>query len=113
MSRNNILDRKSFMDSLGLLGLETAAFLCNRIFDVIDEDGNGSCNFDEFLYYMNTLIYGSRKEKAAQSFKMLDVEKTGTIRKKDIEAMVRGVSQLWNSLTGSRSTSIIFNTKVM
>ncbi len=93
------------MDSLGLLGLETADFLCKRIFEVIDEDGNNSCNFDEFLAYMNTLIYGSPKEKAIQSFKMLDVEKKGMILKKDIEAMIRGVSQLWNSLTNSKGNN--------
>lgn len=107
MSHNGFLDRKSFMDSLGLLGLETAAFLCNRIFDVIDEDGNQICNFDEFLCYMNTLIYGSSKEKAMQSFKLLDVKKCGTILKSDLEEMVRGVSQLWNSLTGSKGCRFI------
>lgn len=95
------------MDSLGLLGLETADFLCQRIFEVIDEDGSNSCNFDEFLVYMNTLIYGSPREKAIQSFKMLDVEKKGMILKKDIEAMIRGVSQLWNSLTNSKGKNNI------
>lgn len=104
MSRHGMLDKKSFREALGLLGLEHAAFLCNRIFEVIDEDGSESCNFDEFLKYMNTLIYGNPKEKARQSFRMLDGGKTGKILYADIEAMIMGVSQLWNSLTGSKSS---------
>lgn len=104
MSRKGILDQNSFRDSLGLLGLDQAGFLCTRIFEVIDEDGNGTANFDEFLHYMNTLIYGSPTEKALQSFKMLDVGKNSKILYEDIEMMIKGVSYLWNSLTGSKGT---------
>jgi len=86
------------------LGLEHAAFLCDRIFDVIDENGNGFVAFEEFLKYMHILIDGDSLQKAEQSFKMLDIGRKGKITYQDIEKMVYGMSILWNSLTGAKGS---------
>lgn len=42
MAVNGVVRRDRFRNSLGLLGLENATFLSDRIFDCIDEDGNDS-----------------------------------------------------------------------
>lgn len=101
ISVKGILNKESFRDSLGLLGLEPGCFLADRIFNALDEDNDGVLNYDDFLSYLNILINGAEREKAALSFKIIDNEKKGKITYKDIEDMMIGISNLWNSLTDS------------
>jgi len=95
------LTSETFRDSLGLLGLEPASFLSDRIFAVIDEDCDGLVSFDDYLKYLNTLINGCDKDKANLSFRIIDKGNKGKILYKDIENMIMGISSLWNSLTDS------------
>ena len=53
-SKNGFLNRKSFRDSLGILGLDHAPFLSDRIFEIIDTDKNGEVKTEKmtiFVYY--------------------------------------------------------------
>ncbi len=90
-----------------MLGLEHARFLCDRIYDVIDENQTNEVNFDDFIKYMHTLIDGSVKQKAEQSFRMLDINRNGQLSFQDIAQVVQETSLLWNYLTGSRG-NILF-----
>ena len=101
IAKKGILTSDTFRDSLGLLGLEPASFLSDRIFAVIDEDCDGVVSFDDYLKYLNTLINGCDKDKANLSFKIIDKGNKGKINYKDIENMILGISSLWNSLTDS------------
>jgi len=102
LSDNGLLNQKSFRRGLGLLGLEHASFLCDRIFHVIDEKQERIVSFADFLKYMHTLIDGTTKQKAEQSFRMLDIKRNGRLFYNDIENIVTEMSVLWNTLTGSR-----------
>lgn len=96
------MNNENFRESLGLLGLEPASFLSDRIFTAVDEDNDGLLNFEEFLKYLNTLINGCDNDKAALSFRIIDQDKKGIITYEDLENMIIGISNLWNSLTDSQ-----------
>jgi len=106
LSDNGLLNQNSFRRGLGLLGLEHARFLCDRIFQVIDEKQEGIVRFEDFLKYMHTLIDGSTRQKAEQSFRMLDLKRNGKLFYNDIEMIVTEMSVLWNTLTGSRGSQL-------
>ena len=114
-----------FRESLGVLGLENASYLSDRIFHTIDEDSDGlvdftefllknknflnfpkntkiKASFEEFVNYMNILIKGDENEKALLSFRILDTGHKGKIVYGDIEKMLYGICMLWNSITGSK-----------
>lgn len=102
ISAKGVLTKENFRESLGLLGLEPGCFLADRIFVALDENNDGFLDYDDFLKYLNTLTNGFDKEKAALSFKIIDNEKKGKITYSDIENMMMGISDLWNSLTDSQ-----------
>jgi Ca2+-binding EF-hand superfamily protein len=58
---------------MGLLGLESNAFLSDRIFDVVDTDLDSYISFAQFATIMDTLINGEEAEKHEFSFALLDV----------------------------------------
>ena len=99
ISKNGLLTAENFRDSLGLLGLEPASFLSDRIFAAIDENCDKIVDFSDFLRYLNIMINGTEKEKALLSFRIIDKEKKERISYKDIEDMIIGISCLWNALT--------------
>ena len=62
---------------MGLLGLESNAFLSDRIFEVVDKDKDGFISFEQFLTIMDTLINGEQDEKHEFSFSLLDLYDSG------------------------------------
>jgi Ca2+-binding EF-hand superfamily protein len=48
---------------MGLLGLESNAFLSDRIFEVVDIDHDEQISFLQFITIMDTLINGNEDEK--------------------------------------------------
>lgn len=48
---------------MGLLGLESNAFLSDRIFEVVDADNDEYISFPQFATIMDTLINGNEDEK--------------------------------------------------
>lgn len=48
---------------MGLLGLESNAFLSDRIFEVVDTDRDEYITFEQFATIMDTLINGDEDEK--------------------------------------------------
>jgi len=85
-----------------LLGQDHVRFLCDRIFEVIDENQSGLVDFEAFLKYMHTLIDGTLKQKAEQSFRMLDLNRNHRLYYQDIGQVIQEMTLLWNYLTGSR-----------
>ena len=62
----------AFRECMGLLGLESNAFLSDLIFGVVDKDKDQYITFEEFATIMDTLINGTEDEKHEFSFAMLD-----------------------------------------
>lgn len=54
---------KQYRDSLGLIGMQSLSFLADRMFQVMDNDKNGWISLDEYLSYIDTMMYGNEEEK--------------------------------------------------
>lgn len=54
---------KQYRDSLGLIGMQSLSFLADRMFQVMDTDKNGWISLEEYLTYIDTMMYGEEKEK--------------------------------------------------
>ncbi len=67
------MTKHKFRSCMGLLGLESNAFLSDRIFEVVDTDRDDKINFAQFTTIMDTLINGEEDEKHEFSFALLDV----------------------------------------
>ena len=57
---------------MGIIGIESLSFLCDRMFIVMDKDNDGYITLDQYLNYIDVLLYGSEEEKLRQSFELLD-----------------------------------------
>jgi len=69
----------------GILGLETAPFIADRIFDIMDNNKDEIVNFEDFLAYLNIIINGTEKDKVMLSFEFLDKDNKGELFYNDIE----------------------------
>ena len=47
MSEKGLINKYKFRDSLGILGLDHAAFFSERIFVSMDSNGSGKVNFNK------------------------------------------------------------------
>lgn len=48
--------------------MQSLSFLADRMFKVMDKDGDGFISLDEYLSYVDVMMYGSEEEKLKQSF---------------------------------------------
>ena len=63
--------REEFRRNMGLLGLDSTCLIADRIFTVMNKSNNGTVKLDEYLEYMDILLYGIPDEKSEQSFKLI------------------------------------------
>lgn len=71
------MSHKNYRESLGIIGLESLSFMCDRMFHIMDKDKDGFILLPEYLNYLDVLLYGSEEEKLRQSFDLLDEEAHG------------------------------------
>lgn len=62
------MNLKQYRDSLGLIGMQSLSFLADRMFQVMDQDNKGFISLDQYLCYIDIMMYGSDDEKLMQSF---------------------------------------------
>ena len=70
---------------MGVLGLQTAEMLSDRVFCSFDMDGDLVINFHDFAEYIDILRHGSPMEKALISFRMIDIKRQGYFTDKDFK----------------------------
>jgi len=95
------LDKETFRENMGLLGLDSGSFLADRIFAVLDADKDGHIKLDEYLKYFDILIHGSQDEKYDLTFRMIDISGNGFFTFDEFKDMIMSMLYTWNSLTGS------------
>lgn len=88
---------EQFRRGLGLLGREDT-FIC-RIFNLIDEDGDGKITEENYLNYLNIILKGTDLEKARFGWLIL-TENKGDMDLKDFMELFQQISIVWNTLTG-------------
>ena len=104
---------------MGLLGLDTAFLLSERVFQLMDEDQDGEVLFlkkigyiwfsklfkislSDFIYYMDVLLNGTTEKKNELSFKMIDYRKKGFFEKSDLKELIESTIMVWSHLTGNQ-----------
>ncbi|KAL4437588.1 hypothetical protein ABPG74_017826 [Tetrahymena malaccensis] len=98
--KEDLMDRKIFRNSLGILGMDNACFLADRIFDLIDSDKNEWISFMDFLKYLDVIMNRDDIKKAQMSFQFIDRENKGKILYEDIQYLIQKVALFWKELTG-------------
>eukprot|EP00005_Dracoamoeba_jomungandri_P006271 CAMPEP_0174262276 /NCGR_PEP_ID=MMETSP0439-20130205/12884_1 /TAXON_ID=0 /ORGANISM="Stereomyxa ramosa, Strain Chinc5" /LENGTH=202 /DNA_ID=CAMNT_0015346965 /DNA_START=99 /DNA_END=707 /DNA_ORIENTATION=+ len=96
-SNNKQLDRKAFVEALHLLqdeGCATDTPFGERLFDLLDINGDGVLDLQEFVIGLSFLCKGSIEEKLELSFKAYDLDGNGFITKDELQHMFK---QAWVS----------------
>jgi Ca2+-binding EF-hand superfamily protein len=71
------------------------------MFQVMDEDNNGYISLDEYLSYIDIMIYGTEEEKLMQSFQLLDLRQKGEIDFDDFNKIVHSFAKMWSAAIGT------------
>jgi len=97
------MSKKQFRSCMGLLGLESNAFLSDRIFEVVDSDKDGYINFVQFATIMDTFLNGNEAEKHEFSFALFDVHDNGFFDFEDFTEIITKFIAHFCIITGSHS----------
>lgn len=62
------MSHKNYRDSLGIIGMESLSFLCDRMFDSMDKEKCGFIKLEDYLQYIDIMMHGTEEEKLLQSF---------------------------------------------
>ncbi|CAD8064266.1 unnamed protein product [Paramecium sonneborni] len=103
MSNNGEVNYKQFQNTMGILGMDHATFLLDRIFNVISE-GKKVFSLDQYIKYLQLVMFGSEQQKAQLSFAFIDLSRKGYIEYKEFQSMLLDLTMFWNQITGSRVT---------
>jgi len=58
---NGRLTHAAFKDSLGIFGIDSLGFLSDRMFTVMDKNGDGNVDLGEYLYYFDVMLHGTQE----------------------------------------------------
>lgn len=78
-----ILTRQQFIKSLGIIGIDSGKFISEKIFDLMDENGDGNASLDGFIQYSQIFLKSDEIDKAILSFFILDADVKGYLVFKD------------------------------
>ncbi len=83
--------------------MQSLSFLADRMFHVMDKDNNGFISLDEYLSYIDIMMYGDEDEKLMQSYRLLDLRGAGEITYEDFKEIVHGFAKMWSAAIGKPS----------
>lgn len=66
----------------------------------MDKDNDGFITLDQYLNYIDTLLYGTEEEKLKQSFELLDEQGQGKITYVEFKNIVSSFAQMWSAALG-------------
>jgi Ca2+-binding EF-hand superfamily protein len=87
------IDKNTFKHGIARLAVEDDFFV-DRVFNLIDEDGSGVIEWNEFLAAMSALEKGSKEKKLQFFFKTYDLDGDGFISREDLNKMFLSSSML-------------------
>jgi len=94
------MDHKKYRESLGLLGMESLAFMADRMFAAMDVDGDDEVSLCEYLTYIDIMMYGDEEERLKQSFSLMDLQGEGFIYQKNFRKIITSFAQMWSAALG-------------
>ncbi|KAJ3327046.1 hypothetical protein HDU76_012416, partial [Blyttiomyces sp. JEL0837] len=79
-----------------------------RLFDAFDLDGNHKIDFREFIQGLSAFMKGTPEEKMALSFRLYDIDKSGSIEPKElIKIMGQMYSAFYNEDQSERIREVV------
>jgi hypothetical protein len=57
------MSHASFRESLGIIGIDSLSFLCDRMFQVMDVNQDGFIELEAYLSYFDIMLHGSKNDK--------------------------------------------------
>ena len=86
------INKKTFKEGVSSLAFEDDAFV-NRVFKLLDEDGSGTVEWEEFVNTVNALETGSPHEKLSFCFQVYDEDGNASIERDELKAMFTSMIQ--------------------
>ena len=99
------MSHDSYKESLGIFAIDSLSFLSDRMFAVMDKNGDGKISLPEYLDYFDIMLHGTKSEKTMQSFDLLDIKGEKQIRLEDFKTIVQSFAQMWSAALGYPSKS--------
>jgi Ca2+-binding EF-hand superfamily protein len=74
------------------------------MFDVMDVNNDHLITLPDYLNFMDKQLHGTEEEKYSLSFKIFDVNKSGTVNKDEFSQMIKNICAMYASLLNSPMT---------
>ncbi len=98
---SNFIQKEKLKNFVGnehcLIYLREAFWFClckSFLFKSFDTDGSGEIDFVEFMTAVSVTAKGDVKEKLTLAFKMFDLDKNGTVDRKEMEKIMEAIYDL-------------------
>lgn len=102
------IDKHTFKTGIARLAVEDDRFV-NRVFSLVDNDGSGEIEWDEFLLAMAALEKGDLEDKVRFFFQIYDLDADGCISRSDLSTMFLSSSMLEEDDTTKEVVSTFVN----
>eukprot|EP00742_Colponemidia_sp_Colp-10_P009217 GILJ01010035.1.p1 GENE.GILJ01010035.1~~GILJ01010035.1.p1 ORF type:complete len:840 (-),score=150.67 GILJ01010035.1:293-2812(-) len=106
LAPNGKMGPQQFRECLGVLGVQADSVLADRLFEVFDDDDDGSISFMEFVSHLNVMTRGTEDEKLDQAFKLADIHGTGFISFDEFRLLIHSFKSVVQSFTGDSGSDI-------
>ncbi|OMJ67959.1 hypothetical protein SteCoe_34100 [Stentor coeruleus] len=100
MASGSGFSKEEFRKNMSLMEFKVLSSIAEKIFDVMNKSKTGIVTLEEYLSYMDTMIYGTEEEKAIQSFSLIAGPESRGITYHDFKGWVISVWKIKNNLTG-------------
>jgi len=90
---NGVINKEEFKEVMKQMGV-LDGFLQDLIFNVFDENKDGSINFQEFVTALSVMTRGDPNEKLEFAFSMYDLDGNGFIDKEEMTQIIESFYKL-------------------
>lgn len=80
------INKQTFKEGVSSLAFEDDAFV-DRVFELLDDDGSGTVEWEEFVNTVNCLETGSTHDKLNFCFRVYDRDENGSIERQELHDM--------------------------
>lgn len=100
MSSKSGLTIEDFRKNMSMMGIKAISSVADRIFKIMNKSKSEIVTLEEYLSYMDILVYGTPEEKANQNFTIIAGPDNKEISYKAFTSWLISVWKMMNNLTG-------------
>ena len=82
---DQLIDKDEFRDGLGIANND----ICDRLFDIFDQDGSGSIDYGEFMNTIGSMVDGTDRDKIKFAFQLHDLDNNGHIDRNELKVLIQ------------------------